>query len=183
MSSVGGVQGEGFARGLRVWMWLAAALLWLAPAVAMRFTTEVRWEGPDFALFGLMLLLACGSIELAARSRPSAAYLLATAVAVAAAFLSAWANLAVGILGEPDDPANRVFFGVLLLGMAAAALARFRPPGLVLALRLMAVAQAAAALLPLLAGELLAAVFSGFLAFAWLASGELFGRAASTSGT
>ena len=49
---------------------------------------------------------------------------LAVAVAVGAAFLMTWANLAVGIIGNEGNPAHLMFFGVVAIGLCGAAVAR-----------------------------------------------------------
>ena len=48
---------------LRALVWGAAAALLLLPWVAMQFTSEVNWTKSDFMVFGVMLLLACGSCD------------------------------------------------------------------------------------------------------------------------
>lgn len=54
------------------------------------------------------------------------AYRGAIAVALAASFLQIWVNLAVGIVGEPDNPANQGFYGVVAAAAACAFTARLR---------------------------------------------------------
>ncbi len=57
------------------------------------------------------------------------AYRFAVGVALAAVFLLVWMNAAVGgILG--DDPANMMYFGVLLVGFIGAGLACLEPQGM-----------------------------------------------------
>ena len=84
----------------RTAVWSGAAALLLLPAVAMQFTREVNWDGFDFAVFGAMLLLACGTYELGTRMSRNRHYRAATAIAVVSGFLLVWINLAVGILGN-----------------------------------------------------------------------------------
>jgi hypothetical protein len=88
----------------RIMVWGGAALLLLAPLVAMQFTEEVRWTGSDFAIFGVMLAVPLGGLELAVRATRSMAYRAAVAVALGASFLMTWANLAVGIIGNENNP-------------------------------------------------------------------------------
>jgi hypothetical protein len=45
-------------------MKFTAFLMILLPLGAMQFTNEVAWDGTDFAIFGAMLLSACGVYEL-----------------------------------------------------------------------------------------------------------------------
>ena len=56
---------------------------------------------------------ACGTCELAARMTGNSAYRAAVGVAVAAAFILVWMNLAVGIIGTEDNPAKLMYGGVL----------------------------------------------------------------------
>ncbi len=169
------------ASTLRRIAWGGAACLLLVPAVAMRFTREVDWSGGDFLVMGALLATACGLWDLATRWSGNRAYLGAVAVAVAGAFAMTWINLAVGIIGTEHDPRNRLFFGVLLVGIAVASMARLRASGMACAMLAMAVAQAALAALALTVdgGSFLLSVF---FAAAWLLSAALFRRAAEGEG-
>jgi hypothetical protein len=166
----------------RAVMWGAAALLLLLPAIAMRFTDEVQWTALDFAVFGAMLLLACGTYELGAWLSGNTAYRAAFAVAIGAAFLMSWANLAVGIIGDGSHWSNLLFFGVVLLGAVAALLARFRPRGMAIALGLAAVAQVAVAIVAGMQRSPEGVLSSLFLLGAWLVSALLFRVAARQGG-
>ena len=68
-------------------------------------------------------------------------------IALAAALLLVWLSLGVGIIGEDGHPANRMYFGVLAVGIIGAAIARFRPHGMARALFATALAQAAVGVL------------------------------------
>ena len=85
--------------GWRIVLWGGAALLLLAPLAAMQFTDEVNWTGLDFATFGGLLVACCAAYELTARLTASRVYRAVAALAIAAAFLLIWANLAVGVWG------------------------------------------------------------------------------------
>jgi hypothetical protein len=165
----------------RAAMWGAAALLLLLPLVAMQFSDEMRWGAEDFLLFGAMLLAACGAAELVAKTR-GVAYRFAAAIAIAAAFLMVWVNLAVGIIGSEGDPANLMFAGVLAVGFVGAALARLRAAGMAAALFATAIAQSLVAAISLAAGWKESAVLSALFALAWLASAGLFRRATRSVG-
>ena len=84
----------------RAIVWTGAVLLLLAPAVAMRFTDEVKWTGFDFAVFGAMLVVALGALELGLRIARTTAARTVVVVAVLVGFLLAWAQGAVGIFGR-----------------------------------------------------------------------------------
>jgi hypothetical protein len=160
-------------------------LLLLLPLVAMQFTDRVNWDETDFLVFGAMLFGACGAYEIAARATANRAYRAAVGVALVAAFLLIWINLAVGIIGSEDNPANLMYGGVLLLGLIGSVIARFRPRGMAWALAAMAAAQALAGVVAISFG--LGAtgenwprpivVLTGFFAVAWLVSASLFRRA------
>jgi hypothetical protein len=163
-------------------VWGGAAALLLLPAVAMRFTDEVRWGPEDFTVFGAMLLAACGGCELAAWASRSAWYRLGAAVAIATAFLLLWINLAVGVIGGEGEPANALFAGVLAVGVAGASLARLRPRGMAIAALAAVLAQAAAAAVALvIAGAWPAFALSAAFVAPWLLAAWLFGKAAASA--
>ena len=166
-------------------MWGTAAFLLMLPLVAMQFTDEVNWDETDFAVFGTMLAVACGTCEIAARTTGNTAYRDAVFVAAAAAFILVWMNLAVGIIGTEDNPANLMYGGVLAIGIIGAIIARFQPHGMARALVATALAQALVGVIALIAGLGSTApsfpeaiVFlTGFFAALWLISAWLFRKA------
>ena len=113
--------------------WGAAALLLALPFVAMQFTKEVNWTLSDFIAFGIMLLMVGVPLELAVRMSRNWSYRAGALVALIGMFLTVWANLAVGIVGSEDNPANVLFFGALLAGIAVAVAGRFRPRAMTVA--------------------------------------------------
>jgi hypothetical protein len=178
----GNTENGGGRRGSRwrIAVWGTAAFLLLLPLVAMPFTNEVNWDEADFIVFGAMLAVACGTCELAARMTGNSAYRAAVGVAVAAAFILVWMNLAVGIIGTEDNPANLMFGGVLAVGIVGAVIARLQPQGMARALVATALAQALIAGLgstgPSWPGDIL--VLTGFFAALWVGSALLFRKAA-----
>lgn len=84
-------------RRWRLALWSVAALMLLLPAVAMRFTDEVRWDAMDFLVFGGMLLMAGGLVELVVRLSRRRIVVLGAVALVGGAFLLVWAELAVGV--------------------------------------------------------------------------------------
>jgi hypothetical protein len=184
----GNAENAGGRRG-RFWRiapWVIAALTMLLPLVAMQFTDEVVWDEIDFAVIGAMLFCACGACELAARMTGTVAYRAAVGVAVVAAFILIWINLAVGIIGSEDTMANLMFGGVLAVGILGAVIVRFQPHGMTRALAATALAQALVCVIALIAGLgstganwPWAIVFlTGFFAALWLVSAWLFRKAA-----
>jgi hypothetical protein len=126
----------------RIARWSLAALILLLPLLAMQFTTEVAWDFADFMIFGALLAGAGGAYELAMRVSGHRAYRVAIAVALAAAFILIWVNLAVGIIGDEGNPANLMYVGVLAVGIIGASITRGQPRGMARTLSAMAFAQA-----------------------------------------
>lgn len=113
-------------------------------------------------------------------------YRIATAVAVAAGAVQVWMNLAVGIVGNEDNPVNQGFYGVVVTAMACAFVARFQAAGMARAMVAVAGVQALLALMlataPSNARDAMAVIVlsSGFAAL-WLISAALFQRSARLS--
>ncbi|MET0271680.1 MAG: hypothetical protein ABW360_01685 [Phenylobacterium sp.] len=126
-----------------------------------------------------MLAAVCGAFELAARQTGNGAYRAAVGIAVVTAFILVWVNLAVGIIGGDDDPANLMYGAVLAVGLAGAVAARFRPQGMARALLATALAQALVVVIVLVArpGDPAWILTMLFIA-PWLASAWLFRKAA-----
>ncbi|XXZ58680.1 hypothetical protein WME74_01305 [Sorangium sp. So ce341] len=162
----------------RIAVWGIAALVLLLPLIAMQFTEEVAWDRADFVIFGSMLVGACGAYELAARGTSNNAYRAAVGVALAAAFILVWMNLAVGIIGNEENPANWMYGGVLAVGIIGAIVARFQAQGMERALVATAIAQALVAVIALIAGWGYTLILTGFFVALWLTSARLFRRAA-----
>lgn len=174
----------------RIAPWAVAALLLVLPLVAMQFTDGVDWDETDFIVMAALLFGSCGIFEVAARMTGNTAYLAAVGVAVAGTFLLIWINLAVGIIGSEDNPANLMYGAVLAIGIAGAAFARGRPCGMVRVLVTMALVQVLIAAITLVAGwgsegenwPRVIVVLNGFFAVLWLVSAVLFGKAESGTG-
>ncbi len=170
---------------------LATAVILLLPLVAMQFTDGVVWDLADFAVAGVLLFGAGITYELIARKAGHIAHRAAVGVAVAAALLLVWVNLAVGIIGNEGNPANLMYIGVLAVGIIGALIARFQPHGMARALFATALAQMLVAVIALAAGlgtsgpvwprDVLIA--TGFFATLWLGSALLFRRASASDPT
>ena len=172
--------GSGGGSRVRMLLWGAAAALLVAPAVAMRFTTEVNWTASDFVfaalVFGTVGLLA----EAAVRMSRHWAYRAGAAFALAAAFLIVWSNAAVGMIGNEDNVYNLYFFGVVALALIGAAASRFRAGGMALTALIAGAAQVGLALGGYSADPR-GAVLSAALAGLWLLSAALFRTAAGNA--
>ena len=78
----------------------AAALL-SVPLVAMRFTDEVKWDGRDFLIAGLLLFGTGLAIEIALRKVRGTMQRLALCAVILLILAVIWAELAVGLIGTP----------------------------------------------------------------------------------
>ncbi len=106
------------------------ALFALIPLV---LTLLAIWHWKPGSVILAFVLLAGGAgllYQLITKKKMSnKIYRLAVGVALAAVFALVWMNAAVGgILG--DNPANMMYFGVLLVGLSGAAIARLEPQGM-----------------------------------------------------
>jgi len=160
-----------------------AGFLWLLILVAIQATA-----GLSLVLtvaVGIILLIPGGIYELALALRQrSAAYRAAVGIALTAAFLLVWVNGAVGIIGSENQPANRMYGGVFLVGIMGAALARFRADRMAMALFATALAQLSVPVIALMtwrselswggAGMLGVFLLNAFFAALFLGSALLF---------
>ncbi len=163
---------------------LATAVLLLIPLVAMQFTKEVDWTRSDFVIAGGLLFGAGLTYVLVSRLGTNGAYRLGAGVAVAAGLLLVWGNLAVGFIGNEDNPANLLYGAVLAVAGVGALVARFRAAGMARAMFGAALTQVA---VPLVAaaiwrpegnlGMLYVLVLNTLFAGLWVAAGWLFRRA------
>jgi hypothetical protein len=117
---------------------------------------------------------------------PAIAYRLALVGAIVSALLLIWLSLGVGIIGRDGDPANRMYFAVVAIGVLGALIARFRARGMSRTLFAMALVQAVITAIALVAGlgqpwsgpaEVL--ILNGFFIVAFSIAAFLFRRAAS----
>lgn len=159
---------------------LATAFILLIPLLA-----APAWSLADFVIAGALLVGTGLTYVLVARKAGNIAYRFAVGVALAAAFILDWLNLAVGVIGTSGDPANVMYVGVLAVGIIGAIIARFQPPGMARALFATALAQALVAVIALIFGlgsslsppvEILA--LNGFFVALFVGSAWLFRYAA-----
>jgi hypothetical protein len=156
--------------------WSIPVLLLLLPLVAMRFTDEVNWTASDFVFAGVLFGSVGLAFEFIVRKSGSLAYRYGAALAVVAAFLTIWANAAVGMIGDGDNPLNLMFAGVLALAFLGAVLVRFQPERMAVVMTVAAVAQLVAGAVGAstdLRGGILSACFAG----PWILSAALFAKA------
>jgi hypothetical protein len=136
----------------RIAAWSIAAGLLLLPLLAMQVTDQVDWNLADFAVAAALLVGVGATYELAARMTCNRAYRAAVAIALAAGFILIWINLAVGVIGTENNPANLIYGGVLGIGIVGAVIARLQPYGMARAMMAAALAQTAVAMIAVIAG-------------------------------
>ncbi len=103
-------------------------------------------------------------------------YRLAALLTLGGGFLMVWANLAVGIIGNEENPRNLIFYLVLVVGLIGALVSRFKAPGLRRTLQLMAIIQLLIGIGAAALNWALLPIFTAFYVALWLLAAHLFGR-------
>ena len=169
------------------WRWIGwglAAFLLLLPAIAMQFTREVNWGLGDFLAMGFMMGILGMGLELAVRASRNNAYRAGAAAALLTGFLVTWSNLAVGIIGSEDHPANGMFFGVIALAIIGSFVSQFRARGMGRAMTLATIGQFAVPFVaiaiwnpPFTPDLLKTVVFNSIFAAMWYFAAAMFRKA------
>lgn len=169
---------------------LAATFLLLVPLVGNIVSNEWVWDLFNFAVAGFLLFGIGLLYELAARKGGNTSYRAAAAVALVAALLLIWINLAVGLIGNENNPANLMYFGVVAIGFIGAGIARFQPRGMAYALFATALAQALVPVIaiiiwrpPVTMGMVKVLVLNTFFVMLFAGSAFLFRHASAMSST
>lgn len=156
---------------------LAVVVIILLLAV-MQFTGMMDWGPVDFLLAGALLFGVGLAFVLLTNKAGSTAYRVAAGIALAGAFALVWINIAVGVIGSEDNPANRMYIGVLAILILGALAARFRPQGMARALIATALAQVLVTAIALITVEninvLVVLVLNAFFATLWVGAAVLF---------
>lgn len=166
----------------RFMLWLGAAALMVLPILPERLSGEVPWQADDFAFLALLLLLAGVAFEIAARTPPPRAFRIAVLIAVAAGLVQLWLNVAVGIIGSENNPANWLFAAPIAVALLGACFARLEPLGMKRAMFAAAVAQALVLIAALFAARAFPAPATVFFVALWLTSAWLFDRSPALAG-
>jgi hypothetical protein len=157
----------------------------MIPLVAMQFTEEVTWTASDFIFAGILLIGTGLAYVGVTAVRKDPVYRSAVAAAIGTTFLLIWVNVAVGVIGSEDNPANAMYLGVLAVAGVGSVFARFRA-------RAMAAVMVAAVIAHVVitavaihgdmgapeSGPLHVAAVNGFFASLWLIAAALFAWAA-----
>lgn len=168
--------------GWRIAGWSAALALLALPAIAMQFTGEVDWTLSDFVFAAIIFGLVGLAIELTVKLARTKLKVLALLVAIFAAFFTVWSNLAVGILGNEDNPVNLGFFVLLLAGLITGLAVRFRARPMVWIAASLAAGQFAIGIYAATTADRSYVEWGvlAFFAFIWSFSAMLFAKARRT---
>lgn len=158
---------------------LAALGLLMVPLVASRVVDGWNWPARGFVIVYLLFFATGMAYALIARKMGEWSYKAGVGVALAAGFGLGWSNMVH--VADSGNPANLVYYGVLVVGGVGALLARLEPRGLARTLYVMAATLALIALfLPSGAPPELArnmAIGHGGCVALFIASGLLFRHA------
>ena len=139
----GGARDGGLRRSLWKGPALFTVLILSIPLLRSLFFFFWDWDVRVFLLVGAVgtLLFSMGlAFQMVIRNLGTSVYRAAVAVALVAAFLLVWGNFVQA--ADDVNPAAMMYLSVPLVGIIAAAMARFRPDGMARALFVTALAQA-----------------------------------------
>ena len=162
---------------------LASLGLLMVPLVASRLVDGWNWPPGAFVFVYVLFFLTGMAYALIARNMAAWTYKAGVGVALVAGFALGWSNMVH--VADSENPANLVYYSVLVIGALGAWLARFEARGLARTLFAMAALLALIALIlpsgapPGMARNM--AVGHGGLVALFIASGLLF-RHASLGG-
>jgi hypothetical protein len=160
---------------------------WAVPVVLLTipWLAHFPWTAADYIVAATIFAIVGGAFELAVRASGDTSYRLGSAVAIGTAFLLVWINLAVGIIGNENNPLNLMFFGVIAAATVGAIVARFRADGMARATAVAAAIQAAIGIGAFIfnanaepPGRFGLLLLIEFFAATWLLSAWLFRKAA-----
>jgi hypothetical protein len=164
---------------------LVTAVILLLFYVLMQISNEMNWSVFDFAVAGAFIFGTGLTYQLVTRKAGTMAYRFAVGLALAATFILVGVNLAVGVIGSEDNPANLMYGGVLAIGFLGAIIAELRPQGMARTLFAMALAQGLVAVIALIlglgapwSGPVEIVTLNGFFVVLFVGSGVLFRSAA-----
>ena len=176
-------------RKLLRWV-IATAVILSLPLLAMIFrigvpdpgsgTDGVNWGPGDFVVAGALLLGTGFLYELATRQAGNTVYRIAAGIAVGGALVLVWGNVAAGMIGDEDNPANLLYLAVLAVGLIGAWIARLEPRRMATAMFAMAATHVLVAVIALVAGLGPALHADAFFVALWVASALLFRQASVT---
>jgi hypothetical protein len=160
---------------------LVVAFLLLIPFVAMQLDNEVNWSPADYVLAFILLFGAGMAYRILIGKTGNILFRLAAGIAAATALFLIWSNLAVGLIGSENNPANLMYLGVLAVLFIAVIIARFNANGMAIALFSTAISQVIVTIIAVIAElgspentSVQLILINGFFITLWVISGLLF---------
>lgn len=164
---------------------LVTAFLLMIPLIGVVFET-VNWTGFDFLFAGTIIFCTGFTYKLITMQQSNVIYRIATGLGLASGLFLIWSNLAVGLIGSEDNPANAMYLAVIAIGVIGVVAAKFKAAKMAYALFGMAATQLIITLISISLGlhnspgssvtELLS--INGFFITLFVVSGLLFQWAA-----
>jgi hypothetical protein len=138
--TVAGRTNDGGGRRRSLWKSPAiiTALILLLLLLCNHFVDGWNWPLRAFVMVGALIFGLGFTYELITRNRDAIAYRAAVGIAFTAGFLLVWGNF---VQMADVTPAAAMYFGVPIVGLIGAAVARLRPNGMARALFATALAQ------------------------------------------
>ena len=156
----------------------ATAALMVIPVIVLRAAEGYEWDPGDAVFLTILLGVVAIAHEVMLRVSDRRAYGAAVGLAFFTGLAQIWVNLAVGIIGSEDNPANLIYAGVIAVALIGAILAGFRAKGMAVAMAATAIAQSSTFFVALAAGFGFTGPITVFSTCLWLISAALFRRSA-----
>jgi hypothetical protein len=172
------MSGPGNDNRVRLVRLSAVAALMVVPVIGLRVADAHVWDPGDIIFLAILLGVIALAHELLLRVSDRRSYAVGIGLALFAGLAQIWVNLAVGIIGSEDNPANLIYAGVIVVALAGSAASALRPRGLAAAMVATAIAQASTFVVALAAGFGFTGPITIFFTCLWLIAAALFRRAA-----
>lgn len=165
---------------------LVTVFLLLVPLAGKLISNEVEWSPGDFVIAGILLFSTGFTYKLVTMLEKNVIYRVATGLALASGLFLIWSNVAVGIIGSEDNPANAMYLAVIAIGVIGVVASKFQANKMAYAAFAMATTQLIITVIALILGlhhdpwSSLAEILSvnGFFITLFIVSGMLFRWAA-----
>lgn len=131
---------DSLLKKLRIIAWALVAFLIALPAIAMAAGAEgVDWGSEDFIAATILLGGAGLVVEALVRVSRDWCYRIAAVLVTFGALFTIWSNLAVGIVGNEDNPFNITYFLIVPLLALGAIFVKLRARGMAAVARVAAI--------------------------------------------
>jgi len=171
---------------IRFIIWITVTLSIFLVFLSILIPNEVQWK--ELVAY-IIILSAIGGIYEVWQwlKKKSSYYRYAFIIGFLGAFFIGWANGAVGIIGNEDNPANLMYVAIFIVGLIGSLISRFKPHGMSITLFAVALVQLAIPFIALFiwpakaswggAGVIGVFIINAIFALLFIASGILFRHA------